>query len=95
MRVQRHANSSSLVSVRINKSILYNFYMDHDAPYNKLSPALMLMEGLFKFCEEQSIDLLDLGTSSLDGKPNFSLLAFKLRTGAFPSLKLRFEKILG
>jgi len=85
---------SASVAIKINTSILYNFYMDHDATYNQLSPPLMLMEGMFKFCKALNIDLLDLGTSSLDGQPNFSLLAFKLRTGAFPSPKLRFEKML-
>jgi hypothetical protein len=82
------------LAIRINTKILYNFYMDHDPIYNKLSPPLMLMEGLFKFSKEHGIDLLDLGTSSLNGQPNFSLLDFKLRTGAFPSPKLRFEKVL-
>ncbi len=85
---------SASVAIRINKSILYNFYMDHDAGYNKLSPPLLLMEGMYRYCRDNGIELLDLGTSALGGQPNFGLLAFKLRAGAFPSPKLRFEKTL-
>lgn len=85
---------SASVAIKLNKSILYNFYMDHDAAYNKMSPALTLMEGMHQFCTDHSIELLDLGTSARDGQPNFGLLAFKLRAGAFSSAKLRFEKIL-
>lgn len=82
------------VAIRIKKSILYSFYMDHDAAYDKLSPPLMLMEGMFQSCVNDNIELMDLGTSARDGQPNFGLLAFKLRAGAFPSPKLRFQKML-
>jgi hypothetical protein len=54
----------------------------------------MLIEGMYGWCQQQGIKLLDLGTSALDSQPNFSLLDFKLRLGAHPTAKLTFVKDL-
>ncbi len=80
------------ICIRINKTILYNFYSAHSKQFDHLSPVVFLIESLMAYCETNTIELLDLGTSALDGKPNFSLLDFKLRLGAVPSPKYTFEK---
>jgi hypothetical protein len=80
------------VSIRVHRDILYNFYSGHLKKYDTISPIVTLLGGLYKYCEHQKVQLLDLGTSSLHGQPNFSLLGFKLRLGAVPSIKLTFEK---
>lgn len=80
------------VSVRVYRNILYNFLVNHEKQYNSLSPPLLLMEGMHDYCRESAISLLDLGTSTLDGKPGFPLLDFKLRIGGKPSSKMTFFK---
>jgi lipid II:glycine glycyltransferase (peptidoglycan interpeptide bridge formation enzyme) len=80
------------ISVIVNPEVLYNFYHDHDEVYNQYSPVVMLVGGLYRFCQENGIKLLDLGTSQTGNKVNQSLLDFKLRLGARPSPKLTFVR---
>lgn len=82
------------LSVRVSENVLYNFYSDHDAAYDALSPVVMLIEGMYQYCVRQCIGLLDLGTSALGDAPNFGLLEFKLRLGGEPSPKFTFTKML-
>jgi hypothetical protein len=82
------------VAIRVHRHILYNFYSGHLRKFDSLSPMVTLLAGLYRYCERHHISLLDLGTSALNGQPNFSLLEFKLRLGAVPSIKLSFEKQL-
>jgi hypothetical protein len=86
------AMAAACISIRINKSILYNFYPAHARAYDLLSPVVGLTEGIYEFCQEQDIKLLDLGTSALRGRPNFSLLDFKIHMGAKPTSKFTFVK---
>lgn len=82
------------ISIRVFDHVLYNFYHDHSSEYDLLSPVVLLNEGLYNFCQQTKIELLDLGTSNLDGKLNESLLNFKINLGAKPTRKLTFEKKL-
>jgi len=82
------------ISIKVKKKILYNFYSAHSRTSDELSPVVFLMEGIYTWCQAHRFEVLDLGTSALGGKPNFSLLDFKLRLGANPTMKLTFEKIL-
>ena len=82
------------ISIRVNNDVLYNFYHDHDNRFDNLSPVVFLNEGLYTYCQQHNIKLLDLGTSNQNGKVNGSLLNFKMRLGAQPSRKLTFEKTL-
>jgi hypothetical protein len=86
--------AAACISIRVNSQTLLNFYVEHDERYNHLSPVIMLIEGLFIYCVEHNISLLDLGTSAVDGKPNFGLLDFKLSLGAEATPKLTFQKDL-
>ncbi len=83
---------SASIAIRVHRDILYNFYSGHLKKYDAISPMVTLLGGLYRYCEHQKIHLLDLGTSAIHGQPNFSLLEFKLRLGAVPSIKLTFEK---
>jgi hypothetical protein len=89
-----NALAAASISILVNKTILYNFYSAHARQYDPLSPVVKLMEGIYGYCQGEKIELIDLGTSSLHGKPNFSLLDFKLHLGAMPTQKLTFEKTL-
>lgn len=82
------------IAIRVRADILYNFYSGHLKKFDSISPVVTLIRGLYRYCEQNNYKLLDLGTSTLHGQPNFSLLEFKLRLGAVPSMKLTFEKQL-
>jgi len=86
--------AAAAITLRINKTILYNFYYAHARQYDALSPVVKLMEGIYNYSQTEGITLIDLGTSSLNGKPNFTLLDFKLHLGATPTQKLMFQKTL-
>lgn len=79
------------ISILVNKSILYNFYLASKSSFNQYSPAVLLINGLYQFCQQEGIALLDLGTSNLQLWPNFPLIAFKKHLGGEPTLKLSFE----
>lgn len=82
------------ITIQVHPDILYLFYLGHLKKYDATSPVVFLTDGMYKFCESRGIKLLDLGTSSTKGVPNFGLLDFKLRLGGIPSIKLTFEKQL-
>lgn len=88
------ALAAASISIMINKTILYNFYSAHAKAYDSLSPVVRMMEGIYEFCQAEKIRLIDLGTSALHGRPNFSLLDFKINLGATPTQKVTFEKVL-
>ena len=86
--------AAASIAIQVHPCILYNFYSGHLKKFDSISPIVPLIGGMYKFCESNKITLLDLGTSSINGRLNFSLLDFKLRVGAIPSMKLTFEKDL-
>jgi len=94
--VVRHTEkiAAATISIRITDHVLYNFYHDHDAAFDHLSPVVLLNEGIYAVCQQKKWDWLDLGTSQMNGAVNESLLTFKLRLGAIPSRKLTFVKNL-
>ncbi|NJN41579.1 MAG: hypothetical protein HC811_04410 [Flammeovirgaceae bacterium] len=87
----QHMAAASL-SIQVNAKILYNFYSGHARKYDSFSPAVMLVNGIYRFCQKEKFSYLDLGTSALKGKPNFTLLDFKMHLGALPTSKHTFYK---
>lgn len=82
------------VVIRIHSSVAYTFYLGHSKQHNKLSPVVFLVSHLYDWCQQSGISILDLGTSALDGQPNFPLLDFKLRMGGILTPKFTFTKTL-
>ncbi len=82
------------ICVNASKSIVYTFYSAHSDKYDWLSPRVFLLKNLYDLCYKQGASLLDLGTSMINQKPNFSLLDFKLRIGGSLTLKYNFRKKL-
>ncbi len=82
------------IAIRVRDHILYNFYTAHPKDFDHVSPVVMLVEGLYGYCQRNNIGHLDLGTSAVDKKPNFGLLDFKLRLGAQATSKLTLGKKL-
>lgn len=91
---QKQEVVAAAISIKVTKNVIYNFYLSHNPEYNHLSPVLLLLEGLYTYCQQHSFLLFDLGTSSLSGKPNFRLLNFKRRMGSEYSSKFAFYKAL-
>jgi Acetyltransferase (GNAT) domain len=86
--------AAASISIRVSKHILYNFYSAHPRKMDSLSPVVLLMQGIYHWSQKQKITLIDLGTSALDGQPNFGLLDFKIRLHGVLSAKFTFEKHL-
>jgi lipid II:glycine glycyltransferase (peptidoglycan interpeptide bridge formation enzyme) len=85
---------SASIAISVTDNVLYEFYHDHHVDYDHLSPVVMLVSGIYDYCVSEQIKYFDLGTSSINNQPNFSLLHFKTLLGATTSPKLTFEKIL-
>lgn len=82
------------VAIRVSERVLYNFYPASPLRYNAFSPVVVLNEGLHHFAQANGMALVDLGTSTLDAKPNASLLRFKRHLGGVAGLRLSWEKEL-
>jgi hypothetical protein len=82
------------VAIQVSATVLYNFYPASPLRYNGLSPVVLLNEGLHAFARASGMQVLDLGTSTLDSGPNASLLRFKRHLGGVASLRLSWEKDL-
>ncbi len=82
------------VSIRINASILYNFYLADHLDYRSYSPLVMLHDELYAWCQGQGISIMDLGISTDQSVLNSSLHVFKRRLGCETSLKFSFNKTI-
>ncbi|GAB3491600.1 hypothetical protein GCM10027341_04810 [Spirosoma knui] len=84
-----------VITVRVSDTILYSFLPGSHADYRTYSPMVMLIDGLYRYCQQLGISLLDLGLS-VDGNqlPKPSLIQFKRNLGAQESPKLVVEKRL-
>ncbi|GHN01411.1 hypothetical protein WSM22_29000 [Cytophagales bacterium WSM2-2] len=85
---------AAAIAIKVNDRILYDFYYGHSKASNHLSPVVLLLHKQYAFCQANGFGLLDLGTSSLENKTNFSLLNFKTQVGGALSMKLTFQKEL-
>lgn len=80
------------ITIRINTEILYVFYTADDLSHRKVSPVVLLHEGLYIYCIDQKFRLLDLGTVSLKGIVNSGVATFKRNLGGVASLKQSWVK---
>ncbi len=85
-----HKMIATSVSIRVNDKIMYNFYHGHDTNYNYFSPILLVLEGIYRYCLEHKIEIIDLGISSDRSKVNPGLYQFKKNIGALESPKITF-----
>lgn len=88
---------AATVAVKVNDNALYHFMpasctdFQH---YRKYSPMVMLVNEMYKWCANEGIKLLDLGTSYVDMKTKDSLVHFKENIGGKPNEALSWEKTL-
>jgi len=85
---------AAAIVIKVSNEILYTFYYAHARKFDNVSPVVFLMAGIYEVAHEEDIQMIDLGTSMLDGKINRSLLHFKKSIGGQNTRKLIFEKDL-
>ena len=85
---------AAAICVAVNARVLYVYAWGEIAGAEALSPVSTLADGLLTFAQRRGFQLLDLGTSSVDGIVNPGLLAFKRSLGATDTLKLWLAKVL-
>ena len=82
------------VTIKINKTILYTFYLADDGKHLKSSPTTFLLSGIYKYCQEQKLAILDLGIATEKGILNEGLAHFKQSMGGKISEKKTYILIL-
>ena len=73
---------SAAVCIRLSPSVLYVFYWGDDPKYSNYSSVVALACGIYSYCVQEGIDILDLGVSTLNLEGNFGLVRFKDNLGA-------------
>jgi hypothetical protein len=87
--------ASLTVAVRVRHDILYNFLPADNLDYRHYSPSVLLTQGLYTYCQQERVRLLDLGVAVDDHRrPKPDLMRFKRNLGATTSLKVVLEKQL-
>jgi hypothetical protein len=82
------------VCIKINRKILYCFYIGDHLPYRANSPVTFLINGIYDYCLNYQFDMLDLGLSTDKGLLNNGLYTYKKTFGSIDSHKITFEKKL-
>jgi hypothetical protein len=86
--------AAAAIVIKISPEILYTFYYAHARRFDKVSPVVFLIAKLYEAAHDEGFEMIDLGTSMVNGKINRSLLHFKTSIGGQNSRKLIFEKEL-
>jgi Acetyltransferase (GNAT) domain len=82
------------LTVRVGESVLYHFCPANNLAYRTFSPAVLLTKGLYDYCLNNQLEILDLGVSlDSDGNVKPSLARFKQNLGAEVSEKIIFKKV--
>lgn len=86
---------AATLAIKVHRKIMYSFLPGSLRKYKKFSPTVMLNHGLYSYCQNHQMELLDLGISTeKSGEDQKSLIAFKQRMGGQKSYKYFFEKEL-
>ena len=76
----------------ITKQLVNIVYWGNIQKYDKLYPMNYLAKNIYEYyCKQKDIQYISIGTSTLDGIPNFGLCDFKESIGCKCSPKLNFE----
>jgi len=82
---------AATVSVKINQSIMYNFYHADHLGYRNVSALTFLLKNIYLYCFNHDYKTLDLGISTVNGILNEGLFNFKKARGAVSSSKKYFN----
>ena len=86
---------SATVLVRANRQSVYHFLptsLVGAEKFKKYSPMVFLVNGLYGWCQENGVELLDFGTLYVDGTLKVSLVQFKEHLGGEESRALSWRK---
>ncbi|MBK5279173.1 MAG: GNAT family N-acetyltransferase [Bacteroidia bacterium] len=86
--------AAAAIVIKVSEKILYTFYYSHDKRFDKISPVVLLISGIYQYAQQRNFTHIDLGTSMVNGGVNRPLLQFKKSIGGHPSSKYIFEKTL-
>ena len=75
------------VTIKINSTIIYTFYLADNETYLKDSPTIFLLSGIYEYFQQQNYTILDLGIATAKGILNEGLANFKRSLGGELSLK--------
>ena len=85
---------ASSICIRLSPTLLYVFYWGDLPGWQEYSPVSLLAMTIYDYACRNGCLQLDLGTSTIDGVPNYGLINFKRGMGCQESLKLTFIKRL-
>ncbi|SNT12589.1 Acetyltransferase (GNAT) domain-containing protein [Ekhidna lutea] len=83
--------SALCITVRVTDRIAYYFLPATSPMFRNQSPMVMLIVGIVDYYRKNNFSFLDLGVSSIHGKPQDTLRMFKERMGATESQKPTFR----
>jgi hypothetical protein len=83
------------VSLIVSPSICYVFYLGEIEGVEKLSPVTLLVDHIYRYCQQAGIRLLDIGIATEHGEPNVGLIGYKRNLGCATSLKFTLSTEVG
>ena len=86
--------ASVAITVQIDEVTEYVLYWGDTLEYRSLSPVVSLFIGLREYFLDHSINILDLGVSSVKGVTNIGLSRFKKNLGAIESERITLEILI-
>lgn len=78
---------AATVSIKLEDSIMYNFYHADHLDYRRVSALTYLLKNIYLYCYTHNYKIFDLGTSTVNGVLNKGLFNFKKTRGAVSSDK--------
>jgi len=86
--------AAAAIVIQVSRNILYTFYYAHAKKYNRISPVVLLISGIYDFASTKKFRMIDLGTSMIEGHVNRPVLHFKKSIGGVTNKKVTFNKTL-
>ena len=83
--------SALCISARVTDKVAY-YYLSATSPmFRNQSPMVLLIKGMVDYYRDEGFETLDLGVSSVMGKPQETLILFKERMGGMETTKKTFQ----
>jgi len=83
---------AAAVCIALSDEVLYVLYWGDVEGMQKYSPNALLAKHIYEYAQSQSFAKLDVGTSTLLGRPNYGLIKFKRNLGFRETVKFEFVK---
>lgn len=82
------------ILIKVSAQVVYNFFPANDTAFNSWSPMVFLLDSVYRWCQKEGIQWIDLGTSYLGTTENKTLRVFKEHMGGKPFESVIFRKTL-